>query len=125
VAREVLLERGSERVDFVLRGRCPERRIGIDPDQSADAVAKQERRLDDHIAAHRVADQHGVVKAQVLNNSCDVATERRHRPRCAAKTGLAVPREVDRHDAMVVGERRLAPPVRSVARPAVDEHERW
>ena len=124
VARKVALERLGERVQLLGGRHLLQRLVGVDPDDAGDPVAEPQRRLGHHVAAHRVADEDHPLEAQLLDDRDGVVAEGRHRPRGAPDPRFAVAGEVDRHDEMAGGERpHLLPPVRAVARPAVDEDD--
>ncbi len=60
-----------------------------------------------------------------LEDGAYVGAERRHGPFLPRSAGFAVPREVDGYDAIGLGEvLHLWPPIRAVAGPAVNEHDR-
>ncbi len=113
---EVPAERLHEGLDLFLGVRRGQLVVGVDPDEAGDAFAEPERGLDDDVATHRMADEHHVRQAEVIDHGDDVLAERRHGPGGPSLPGLPVAREIDRHDAMAVRERAgLFSPVGPIA----------
>ena len=125
-AEVALEEAGDERILRVLAVGLVEVQVAVDvdPDEPAHASAELQRRIDDDVPAHRVPDEDDVVRADLADDGRDVTAERRHGPRLAARSRLAVPGQVDRDDAVSRREaRHLVDPVGPIARPAMDEDE--
>jgi len=97
---------------------------GIDANHADNRLGQAPRGLDDHRAAHRVADQHHLRQTKLPHNRCDIVTESARAPTRAAAPRGAMPGQVDAHDRMPWhGSFYLGIPIVPVAAPAMDEDQ--
>jgi hypothetical protein len=123
---EVPSEGRHEALNFLSRPFKRKRAVRIDPNQSSDKSRQPPCSLQDHIAAHRVADEDEIVQPELIHDGRDVASEGSHRPVFAVDPRFTVTRQVDRHDFELSGEGfPLQLPVAAIARPAMDQQQRW
>jgi hypothetical protein len=96
-----------------------------DEHELLDARGEADRHLGPDEAAHRVADDHGPLDPERVQQLVDDAAVARDRDLLGGHGGVAEPRQVHRDDAVVAGEvGDVLQPVDPCARQAVDEDER-
>jgi hypothetical protein len=82
-------------------------------------------RLEDNVAAHRVADQNRLAQAELLNHRLHVLAEGSHGPLLTLFSRLPVAGQIERHDAVSFCELGdLVVPKSRITHPTVDEHDR-
>ena len=98
----------------------------VDPYERGHAPAKAARRLDHHVASHRVADEDGALEIERFYDRGHVPAECLDRPFVAIEAGFPVPGGIEGYDPELPGEGLELPfPVAPIARPPVDEDESW
>lgn len=97
----------------------------VDPDDTQDSAGKEQRRLDGHRAAQRIAEDDDLLRLFRLDNGLHVRAELGNPPFFPVESGFAVARKVQ-GDRPAAGRERLElrVPERPVSQAAVDENER-
>jgi hypothetical protein len=97
----------------------------IDGDESSDALRMEPRVLANHRRAHTVSDQDDAFRLGFCADGFHGPRKQIHRELAVlGRPALAMPRQIERDDAVLLGEGwNLPGPRRAVARPAMNEHD--